>query len=567
MLEPIASHIRGLTPVLLLPFIYFVVRVFQKYGSRGAHYPPGPPTLPIIGNLLAFPRERPEIKFAEWARQYGDVISLKVLSQTIIVIQTPTLLKELFEKKGISNTYRPVSIIIGMLVPSGLNFAFCHETDDAWKAMRKASQSLLSKESLKHFEDLQHAEMTQTMVDFLRDPQVSIPAPYFINCILTCRRRKEWYMHIHRFTFSLALGIIYGKRCPLFTSPDVRDFLRVNHRFMDMLDLGRAPPVDTFPILKYVPKRWAKWKRNVEHIHHLQEGLYERLVDDVRVRVDSDMGNGSFMEVLVRNAEGMGMRDKRYLSYFGGTLLEGADIASPTLHSIVLLAIAFPDKQQLAAEEIERVVGTLRVPRLEDLENLPYTRAFVSECFRFMPVSPLGVPHEMVRDEVINGILYPKGAIVFQNTWHMFHDERYFERPYDFLPERFLEHPHGVKAGVVDDPARRDNLLFGGGRRVCPGMNLARTNLDLLPAYMFWAFKFSSPLDPATGKPKPVDLTRIKDGLAIAPLPFDCDIVPRAKERADVLQQEFARAAEFLRPLELEITDEDKKYNATYRDV
>ncbi|KAA1475646.1 cytochrome P450 [Dentipellis sp. KUC8613] len=546
MLDPVVF--RGLTPILLLLFVYFVVRAFQKYGSRGAHYPPGPPTLPIIGNLLAFPRERPEIKFAEWARQYGDVISLKIFSQTIVVIQTPTLLKELFEKKGISNTYRPVSTIIGMLVPSGLNFAFCHETDDAWKAMRKASQSLLSKESLKRFEDLQHAEMTQTMVDLLRDPQ-------------------EWYMHIHRFTFSLALGIIYGKRCPLFTSPDVRDFLDVNHRFMDMLNLGRAPPVDTFPILKYVPKRWAKWKRNVERIHNLQEGLYGRLVDDVRARVDSDMGNGAFMEDLVRNAEGMGMRDNRYLSYFGGTLLEGADIASPTLHSIVLLAISFPEKQHLVAEEINRVIGSRRVPRLEDLENLPYTRAFVSECFRFMPVSPLGVPHEMVRDEVINGILYPEGAVVFQNTWHMFHDERYFERPYDFLPERFLEHPHGVKPGVIDDPARRDNLLFGGGRRVCPGLNLARTNLDLLPAYMFWAFEFSSPLDRATGKPKPVDLTRIKDGLALAPLPFECDIVPRAKERTDVLQQEFARAAEFLRPLELEITEEDRKYNATYRDM
>jgi len=36
----------------------------------------------------------------------------------------------------------------------------------------------------------------------------------------------------------------------------------------------------------------------------------------------------------------------------------------------------------------------------------------------------------------------------------MFHDERYFDRPDEFNPERFLEHPFG---GVEDDPARRPN--------------------------------------------------------------------------------------------------------------
>lgn len=59
----------------------------------------------------------------------------------------------------------------------------------------------------------------------------------------------------------------------------------------------------------------------------------------------------------------------------------------------------------------------------------------------------------------------------------MFHDERYFDRPEEFIVERFLKNPLGVKDGVEDDPARRPNMHFGGGRRVCPGIAFAKTSM------------------------------------------------------------------------------------------
>lgn len=59
----------------------------------------------------------------------------------------------------------------------------------------------------------------------------------------------------------------------------------------------------------------------------------------------------------------------------------------------------------------------------------------------------------------------------------IFHDERYFDRPHEFIPERFLQHPLGIKDGIGDDPARRANLMFGSGRRVCPGIVFAKTSM------------------------------------------------------------------------------------------
>lgn len=63
----------------------------------------------------------------------------------------------------------------------------------------------------------------------------------------------------------------------------------------------------------------------------------------------------------------------------------------------------------------------------------------------------------------------------------MFRDPTYFERPDDFWPERFILHPLGVKPDVKDDPERRPNLLFGGGRRVCPGITFVKYTMVRAP--------------------------------------------------------------------------------------
>lgn len=39
-----------------------------------APYPPGPPGLPLLGNVLDMPNHHEWYKFAEWGQQYGKVV-------------------------------------------------------------------------------------------------------------------------------------------------------------------------------------------------------------------------------------------------------------------------------------------------------------------------------------------------------------------------------------------------------------------------------------------------------------------------------------------------------------
>ena len=79
--------------VCLASFVATII-YFAKGTSRGKNFPPGPPTLPILGNMHLVPQERPYLKFTEWAKQYGGIYSIKIAKQTIVLISDVKILKE-----------------------------------------------------------------------------------------------------------------------------------------------------------------------------------------------------------------------------------------------------------------------------------------------------------------------------------------------------------------------------------------------------------------------------------------------------------------------------------------
>lgn len=48
-----------------------------------------------------------------------------------------------------------------------------------------------------------------------------------------------------------------------------------------------------------------------------------------------------------------------------------------------------PEKQKLAQEEIDRIVGEDRIPTMDDRELLPYVNATIKEVLRWHPALPL----------------------------------------------------------------------------------------------------------------------------------------------------------------------------------
>ncbi|KIJ12415.1 hypothetical protein PAXINDRAFT_137078 [Paxillus involutus ATCC 200175] len=528
----------------ILSFAGWVAITSVASGRRQNGLPPGPPTYPIVGNLLTFPRKQPHIQFSAWARTYGDIFSLKVMHLTIIVLNSPTAVKELIDKRSQSTANRPGSLIADMIT-GGLNMGAARYPDKIWKTLRRAAVAMLNTNNLEKSKPMLRAEASQLMLDVLRNPE-------------------NFYEDISRLTTSSFLAIIYGHRAVRSSSSEAKVFRQLQLDFMNVVEVGKSPPVDLIPALAWVPERYASWKRRVMSVSRRYDALYGELLSLVKGRVTRGQQNGAFMEDAYLRRNELELSDAMLLN-LGGTLLGGSDTSSAVLQNLVLLLVAHPEVQAKAQKEVDDVVGHDRPPAWSDMEHMPYLRALLEEVNRFRPVGPLALPHAMSQDEWVDGLFFPKGAVLFINLWAIFHDERYFANPEKFEPERFLRHPLGVNPDVTDDPGRRENMMFGGGRRVCPGINAGKAVVGINAVNLLWAFDFSPAKDPCSGEMVQPDLLAFTEGVNATPLPFKCTITPRSTAKAEIICQCFLEQSDVLGLYEQDASPEDKGYLSELR--
>uniref|UniRef100_A0A8H8CLK7 Uncharacterized protein n=1 Tax=Psilocybe cubensis TaxID=181762 RepID=A0A8H8CLK7_PSICU len=77
-------------------------------GRRDKSLPPGPPTIPILGNIHLLPYRFLFLKLTEWSKEYGGIFSVKVANETMIVLSDVTIVKELLEDRANETSNRPV---------------------------------------------------------------------------------------------------------------------------------------------------------------------------------------------------------------------------------------------------------------------------------------------------------------------------------------------------------------------------------------------------------------------------------------------------------------------------
>ncbi|KAJ7640418.1 cytochrome P450 [Mycena polygramma] len=525
---------------VLLPLALGLLGVFvwlRKVGTREPGLPPGPPTIPLLGNLHIFPTEFAHYKFTEWARQYGGFYSLKVGPGTAIVLTDAAAVKELMDKRSGSTVDRP-PMYVAELVAGGLNMVLARYTEN-WRTLRRTAHAILTPQASARHLPIQQAEATQLLHDIVIRPE-------------------GFYTHIRRYSNSVILSVLYGKRAPRYETPETTAFFKAQHEWELVLEPGATPPVDLIPILKYVPERWAKWKTDCARTRKLQRDLYFGLLDETKERIGRGEENGSYMEEILTRQEEFGM-DREITGYLGGVLIEGgSDTTSSFLQSLIMAMIAFPDAQKKAHEEIDRVVGEHRMPTLDDLEHLPYIRAMILETHRFRPVAPLMIPHATLAPEEYKGYIIPQGATIFVNAWGIFHDPELYDDPESFHPDRYLLTENGTKPGV-DGSDLRPNFAFGVGRRICPGIHLAQNSISINTMNLVWAFDFTTATD-AGGKPMELDTFDYQRGILTGPCPFKCKITPRTREKAEIIEREFLEAADTFSKFESGLSAEDKEF-------
>lgn len=170
-------------------------------------------------------------------------------------------------------------------------------------------------------------------------------------------------------------------------------------------------------------------------------------------------------------------------------------------HPTVLAQLRAEHDEVLGANPAAAVQTILHNPSI--LNSLPYTLATIKETLRiFPPANGLreGCPDLVLRDD--NGVEYPtEGLSIEVLHWTMHHDERWWPRPDEFLPERFMVEPdHELY------PAKGAWRPFEAGPRACLGQQMVLTEIKTMLACVVREFEFYDFYEDGKGDAGAVDL-------------------------------------------------------------
>lgn len=107
--------------VIVCSFIAIILTFLWIRSRKPANFPPGPTPFPVIGNLHNLAEEGNFLQVIRKLRkQYGDIFSLSLGKDWVVVVNGRKNLKELFVKKGDYTSDRPDSVVTILLKRKGM---------------------------------------------------------------------------------------------------------------------------------------------------------------------------------------------------------------------------------------------------------------------------------------------------------------------------------------------------------------------------------------------------------------------------------------------------------------
>ncbi|KAF5602549.1 cytochrome p450 [Fusarium pseudocircinatum] len=513
---------------LLVTVLFFCFWRFSKVGRRPAGYPPGPPTLPIIGNLHQIPSRKRHIQFQKWAEEYGPIYSLILGTKVMIVLNSDQTVKDLVDKRGGIYSSRPESYIGQDVLSGGLRVLFMPD-NEVWKMARKLVHRILGVTAARSYIPYQDLESKAMLFDFLKSPD-------------------DFVDHLRRYTASLTTQITFGSRTTSIKDERFKEAFDIFDRSSELIGSRTAALLDLIPALRRVPDSLMPILKEGRKIHGRELSLFRGFYLAAKKGLDDGSAKPCVCVDLVKLQKEEGFSDT-FASYLSGSLLQaGSETTASILIGFVQAMVIFPDVAKAAQGELDRVCGD-RLPSLDDMPDLPYIHACMKESLRWMPGFMLGIPHATAQQDSYLGYHIPKGATVIINVWSraIHNDPTRHPSSRQFDPMRYInDQQTSIKAANNPDPTKRDHYVFGAGRRRCQGMHIADRSLFLAISRLLWAFDFDRVVSSETGKAIIPDAEDVTEGIMSIPSPFPVRIVPRSIKRAEAVAAAWSQTSDLL---------------------
>jgi len=476
--------IMGLTAVYsswVTTFLVFAVTFLLVYKStkRPRGIPPGPPLLPVIGNLHHMAIGDLLQNLRKLRLQYGDVFSLYLGNELMIFLNGHEVIHDALVKKGSHFTGRPITEFHKMWIKCpGIIFA----TGIEWKEQRRAAveifQNICFKQKGKAVEIVVNTESERLILALEQHS-----GPFDLDSYVTIS------------VCNVICQVVYSTSYD-FDDPVIKNYLKEVQDGAKVFMVAQTlcncfPWFQKLPFMKLgrVQDMEAKVRAFMEHnVRKVKQSSDVRLSNFVKQYLQT-------VELNRTNYKQSTMDEQHLVSVLIDLFAAGTETTANTLRWIILYVIGKPEIQDAMYEEIQSVIGT-RTPTSSDRIAMPYTQAVILEGLRIAPPVPLGIPRTVPRDTTFHGYIIPQNCSVLANINSALMDPLAWPNPEEFTPERFLN----KGKDLVEIP--KMFIPFSTGPRSCIGETFSRIELFLFVTALFQRFRFLPEIEGQIPEPK-----------------------------------------------------------------
>ncbi len=450
-----------------------------KHDRSSADRPPEIRGLPVVGSTLSIARD--PLGFVESAREYGDVVAYEGYGTEFALVFDPRAVETVLVSRSDAARKGDFETEFGeLLAPEGVAFT----EGERWRRQRRLLQSSFTPDRIDAYADEMVTEAT-ALLDGWDDGETIALADELSTYTLRVLTRT------------------------LFDVPLEDAHAETVRRAVTAIDDYASP---RRLALESVLPSWLSTPAEREYEAAMAD--LEALVDElVATRREANAAGDDLLSVLARAEYPDGSRPtaEEVRDQLVTFLFAGHETTATAL-SIACWLLA--DNSSVRAS-LERELATVcgdGEPGLEDLADLAYTEAVVREAMRLYP-PVIGVYREPESPMVLSGYRVPTGTTLQLSVYGIHRDDRWWDDPETFRPERWLADDPGDES----EPERTDDgrtlesdsdrpeyayFPFGGGPRHCLGMRFAMVELKLALATIARHVEFdriTDSLEPSVG--------------------------------------------------------------------
>ncbi|EEB92377.1 hypothetical protein MPER_09122, partial [Moniliophthora perniciosa FA553] len=305
--------------------LYVLTRLFSS--KPPLPLPPGPKRQPLIGNLLDMPSEKEWLTFAKWGELYGDISSVTVFGQNIVVLNSAKLAVDMLDKQGAIYSDRPVIPMGGELVGWKNTLVLVPYSQRFRNYRRLAHQLFGNAQLMKGFHPIEELETHRFLKRLLAKPD-------------------SFQDHIRKTAGAIILRISHGYEVKEGEDP----FVSLADTAVDQFSKSTAPGGFLVNFLPARFKQTAKdWARCLEEM--VEQPPFQFVKDQVANGTAPVSYTSSLLEEKKLSAE-----EEFEVKWSAASLYSGgADTTVATIHAFFKAMALFPEVQRKAWAELDAV--------------------------------------------------------------------------------------------------------------------------------------------------------------------------------------------------------------------